>query len=136
MAHTAQGNAPGRCDGQLTVKSPLDCGLPCDLGHGRLTPFEREDQILGVQLEFLESHFLELFVFGEVGLLQQFFQTLSVAVMFGMQTIKFVAQRETLYLVHQAPPVATQFGLSAEVANFIRTLTYIAGVWNPQALKK
>jgi hypothetical protein len=79
-----------------------------------------------VQLEFLESHFLKLFVFGEVGLLKQFFQTLSVAAMFGVQAIKLIAQRGTLYFVHQAPPVATQFGLSAEFANFLRTFTYIA----------
>jgi len=64
-----------------------------DLGYGWDTPFEREDQVLGMQLEFLESHFLELFVFGEIGLLQQFFQALSVAAMFVVQAIKFFAQR-------------------------------------------
>ncbi|MFZ0339103.1 MAG: hypothetical protein WAL45_13800 [Terracidiphilus sp.] len=106
----------------MTLKNPL----PCDLGHGRLTAFEREDQILGVQLEFLESHFLELFVFGEVGLLEQLFQTLSVAMMFGVQTIKLIAQRGNLYFVHQAPPMATQLGRSAETAIFLRTLRYIA----------
>jgi hypothetical protein len=78
-----------------------------------------------VQLEFLESHFLKLFVFGEVGLLKQFFQTLSVAAMFGVQTIKLFAQRGTLYFVHQAPPVGDQFGLS-EAADILRTFTYIA----------
>jgi hypothetical protein len=98
--------------------------LARDLGHGQLTPFEREDQILGVQFELFESHFLELLVFGEVGLLKQFFQTLCVAVMFGVQTTDFVAPHGTLYLVHQAPPVATQFSLSAEIANFPRT-TYV-----------
>jgi hypothetical protein len=58
--------------------------------------------------------------------LKQLFQTLSVAAMFGVQAIKLTAQRGTLYFVHQAPPVATQFGLSAETANFLRTSTYIA----------
>jgi hypothetical protein len=123
-----------RSHGQLTVKTPLDCGRPCgqlcdpdfDLGHGQLTPFDGEDQILGMQLEFLEAHFLELFVFGEVGLLKQFFQTLSVPAMFGVQAVKLTAQRGTLYFVHQAPPVATQFSLSAESANFLGTFTYIA----------
>jgi hypothetical protein len=42
-------------------------------------------------------------------------------VMFGVQTMNLVAQRGTLYFVHQAPPVAAQFGLSAEVANFHNT---------------
>jgi len=104
--------------GKLNRQKPLNCDPARDLGHGQLTPFEREDQILGVQFEFLESHFLELLVFGEVGLLKQFFQTLSVAVMFGVQTIKLVAQRGNLYFVHPAPPMANQFGRSAENRHF------------------
>jgi hypothetical protein len=38
--------------------------------------------------------------------LNQFIQTLSVAAMFCVQAIDLIAQRKTLYFVHQAPPGA------------------------------
>jgi hypothetical protein len=37
--------------------------------------------------------------------LKQFFQPLSVSMMFGMQAIDFFAQRGILYFIHQAPPL-------------------------------
>jgi hypothetical protein len=36
--------------------------------------------------------------------LKQFFQPLSVAMVFGMQAIYLFAQRGILYFIHQAPP--------------------------------
>ena len=63
------------------------------LSDCRLTALQGKDQVFGMQLEFLQADFFELFVFGEIGLLQQFFQALSVAAMFVVQAIKFFAQR-------------------------------------------
>jgi hypothetical protein len=67
--------------------------------------------------------------------LKQFFQTLSVAVMFGVQTIELIAQRGNLYFVHPAPPMATQFGRSAENAILLEHLHISPKWWNPQAAK-
>ena len=73
--------------------------MPEDLRDGRQTAaLQRENQILGVQLELLQANFLELFILGEVGLLKQFFQPLSVAAMFGVQAINLFAQRGILVL--------------------------------------
>jgi hypothetical protein len=52
----------------------------------------------------LQAHFFELFVFGEVGLLKQFFQTLSVAAMFCVQAIDLFAQRGILVLRPSSTP--------------------------------
>ena len=57
-----------------------------------------------MQFQLLQAHFFELFILGEVGLSKQFFQALSVAMMFGMQAINLFAQRWILKFVHQAPP--------------------------------
>ena len=70
--------------------------------------FQREDQILGVQFQLFEPYFLELFIFREVGLLNQLFLPLSVAAMFGLQAVYFFAQRGILDLIHQAPPYITE----------------------------
>jgi hypothetical protein len=80
--------------------------LPRVLRRNWNPALKREDQVFGVKFQFLQTHFLELFVCAEIGLLNQFFQPLSVAVMFGMQAIDFFAQRVVLYLIHQAPPVS------------------------------
>jgi len=34
-----------------------------DLCYGRRSPFERVDQVLGVQLQLLQPHFFQLFIF-------------------------------------------------------------------------
>jgi len=57
-----------------------------------------------MEFELFQANFLELFVLGEIGLLNQFFQPLSVSMVFGMQAIYLFAQRWILYFVHQAPP--------------------------------
>src|SRR5208337_2688666 len=47
----------------LDIQFLTDCGS----GDGRrYAALERKNQILGMPLEFLEAHFLELFVFGEI----------------------------------------------------------------------
>jgi hypothetical protein len=74
-------------------------------GDGWNAPLESENQIFGVQFELLQAHLFKLLVFGEVRLLEQFFQTLSVAAMFCMQAINLLTQRGNLYFVHQAPPM-------------------------------
>src|ERR1700760_3817222 len=65
---------------------------------------ERIDQVFRVQFQLLEANFFELLIRRKIGLLNQFFQPLSVATMFGLQTANFFAQRGVIYLIHQAPP--------------------------------
>lgn len=84
---------------QLAWKMSDSC-----LGNRRLAAFQGKNQVLCVQFQFLQPHFFELFVLGEVGFSKQIFQPLSVAMMFGMQAIDLFAQRWILYFVHQAPP--------------------------------
>src|SRR5271168_2890861 len=81
---------------QLLPRAPLH--------RGERSALESVDQILGVQFQLLQANFLELFVFGEITFLKQFFQPLGVALMFGMQTIQLFAQRGILYFIHPAPP--------------------------------
>ena len=86
---------------------------------------KREDQVFGVQLELLQAHFFKLFVFAEIGLLKQFFQTLSVAAMFGMQAIDLFAQRGTFTSSIKHPRRAVP--VSGTVSrHFLGTFTYIA----------
>jgi len=73
-------------------------------GNRRQAALQRKNQVLGVQFQFLQPHFFELFIFSEVRLPKQFFQPLSVAMMFGMQAVNLFAQRLILDFVHQAPP--------------------------------
>jgi hypothetical protein len=95
----------GRSGGQMSVTSTeLATGYEIS-GDGWNAPLESENQIFGVQFELLQAHLFKLLVFGEVRLLEQFFQTLSVAAMFCMQAINLLTQRGNLYFVHQAPPV-------------------------------
>ena len=56
---------------------------------------ESVNQVLGVQFQLLQAYFFELLIGREIRLLKQFFQPLSVATMFGMQTINFFAQRRS-----------------------------------------
>jgi hypothetical protein len=107
----------GVTPGKIPRKNPASL----DLCHcGRHAALERKDQILGVQLELLQADLFKLFVFGKVGLLQQLFQTLSVAAMFGEQAIELFAQRGTiLYFVHQAPPLWRLFLRLDETANIL-----------------
>jgi hypothetical protein len=49
-----------------------------------------------MEFQLLQSHFFELFIFGEIRLLYQLLQPLSVATMFGLQAIYFFAQRGVL----------------------------------------
>ena len=67
--------------------------------------FESVDQVFRVELQLLQANFFELLIRREIRLLKQFFQPLSVATMFGLQTTNFFAQRGVIYLIHQAPPV-------------------------------
>ena len=57
-----------------------------------------------MKFQLLQTYLFELFVHGEIRLLNQFFQPLSVATVFCVQAIKFLTQRGILYFVHQAPP--------------------------------
>jgi hypothetical protein len=66
------------------------------LGNRRLAAFQGKNQIFCMKFQFLQPHFFELFVLGEVGFSKQFFQPLSVAMMFGMQAIDLFAQRGIL----------------------------------------
>jgi hypothetical protein len=50
-------------------------------GDGWRSVLEGEDQVFGVQLELLQTHFLKLLFFRKIGLLNQLFQPLSVALM-------------------------------------------------------
>jgi len=61
---------------------------------------ESKDQVLGMQFQLFQANFFELLIFGEIRLLKQFFQPLSVATMFGLKTANFFAQRGDVYLIH------------------------------------
>jgi len=73
-------------------------------GYDQLSALKGTDQVFGMKFELFEADLLNLLLIGEIGLLLQFFQPLSIEMMFRMQTIKLCAQRCILYLVHQAPP--------------------------------
>ena len=49
-----------------------------------------------MQFQLLQANLFELFVCGKIRLMDQFFQPLSVAMMFGMQAINLFAQRRIL----------------------------------------
>ena len=66
--------------------------------------FESVNQVLGVEFQFLQTYLLELFILGEIRLLNQLVQPLSVATVFCVQAINFFTQRGILYFIHQAPP--------------------------------
>lgn len=66
---------------------------------------ESNNQVLGMQFQLLQANFLELLIRREIRLLKQFFQPLSVATMFGMQTTDFFAQRGDIYLIHLSTSV-------------------------------
>src|ERR1700739_2538234 len=65
---------------------------------------ESVNQVLGMQFQLLQAYFFEFLIGREIRLLKQFFQPLSVATMFGLETTNFFAQRHVIYLIHQAPP--------------------------------
>jgi hypothetical protein len=92
---------PGRLGAS---SSRLQMGLNDRLSDRKRPALKGVDQVLGMQFEFFQADFLELFVFGEIAFLKQFFQSLSVAMMFGVQAVQFFAQRGILYFVHPAPP--------------------------------
>jgi hypothetical protein len=66
---------------------------------------ESNNQVLGMQFQLLQANFFELLIRREIRLLKQFFQPLSVATMFGMQTTDFFAQRGGIYLIHLSTSV-------------------------------
>jgi hypothetical protein len=86
-----------------TVKK-LDSSSGVALSNNRQFALKSVDFVLNTQLELLQFDFLNLLLFGEIRLLQQFLKPLSVAMMFGLQAIDFFTQRGILYFVHQAPP--------------------------------
>src|ERR1035441_10729966 len=109
LADTAMRGAGGtlptrrpRRAGARTIR--LRSTLPQKLSSDRHSALQGEDQVLGVQLKLLELDFLDLLLCGEIRLLQQLFQPLSVMTMFGLQAIYFCAQRGILYFIHPAPP--------------------------------
>jgi hypothetical protein len=63
---------------------------------------ESVDQVLGMEFQLLQAYFFELLIRRQIRLLKQFFQPLSVATMFGVETTYFFAQRGVIYLVHQS----------------------------------
>jgi hypothetical protein len=66
---------------------------------------ESIDQVLGMQFQLLQANFFELLICRQIRLLKQFFQPLSVATMFDVQTANFFAQRGGIYLIHPSTPV-------------------------------
>jgi hypothetical protein len=78
------------------------------LNDSRQPALQGIEQVLGVQLKLLQLDFLNLFLRGKIGLLEQLFQPLSVAMMFGMQTIDFFAQRRVQDFIHRAPPFVNE----------------------------
>jgi len=67
-----------------------------------------------MQLQLFEANLFELFFLVEIRFLEQFLQSLSVTMMFCVETIDLCAQRTVLYFIHQAPPL------------YERTFTYIS----------
>src|SRR5579885_1487713 len=67
----------------------------------RNAAFESVNQVLGMEFQLLQAHFLQLFVHGEVGLGNQLFQPLSVATVFGVQAVNLFAQRSVLNFFHR-----------------------------------
>jgi hypothetical protein len=55
------------------------------------------NQVLGVQFQLLQAYFFEFLIGREIRFLKQFFQPLSVATMFGLETTNFFAQRAPVY---------------------------------------
>jgi hypothetical protein len=58
-----------------------------------------------MKLELLEPYFLKLLIGAEIGFLKQFFQPLSITIVFRVQPVNLCAQRGNLYFIHQTPPV-------------------------------
>jgi hypothetical protein len=71
----------------------------CECGRSML---KSVDQVLGMEFQLLQAYFFELLIRRQIRLLKQFFQPLSVATMFGVETTYFFAQRGVIYLVHQS----------------------------------
>jgi hypothetical protein len=90
----------GRSQLTASLSGPIATSLPARIGCLALRycrpAFKREDQVFRMELELFETNFFELFVIAEVGFLNQFFQALSVATMFGMQAIDLSTQRRIL----------------------------------------
>src|SRR5215469_8422356 len=86
-----------------------------DLDCDRDAALEGVNQVLGMEFELLQPHFFELFIDGKVRLLNQLFQPLSVATVFGVQAVNLFAQRSVLNFIHRRPPW------------FHRTFTYSSG---------
>ena len=61
--------------------------------HHRGAAFQGVYQILGMEFQLLQPNLFELFIVGKVRLLNQLFQPLSVATVFGMQAVQLFAQR-------------------------------------------
>ena len=59
------------------------------------------NQILGVKFQLLQPHFFELLFHGEIRFLNQLFQPLSVATVFGVQAVNLFAQRGIVYFIHR-----------------------------------
>ena len=90
---------------RLGNQSPAILRNPKDLRHNRGSAvFDRVDQVLGMEFQLLQPYLFELFILGEIRLLNQLFQPLSVATVFCVQATNFFTQRGILYFIHQAPP--------------------------------
>src|ERR1039457_442005 len=99
--HTPRSEA---AHGWHSGKSPAFDVARKNLSRDRQPAFQGVNHVLGVQFQLLELDFLDLLLCGEIRLLEQLFQPLSVMTMFGMQAINFCAQRGILYFIHPAPP--------------------------------
>jgi hypothetical protein len=77
----------------MALKALCDCRGPM---------LKRVNQVLGMKLQLLQANFFQFLIRREIRLLKQFFQPLSVATMFGVETTYFFAQRGVIYLIHQS----------------------------------